>query len=124
MAQSFRRAAAFDSAGDVAIGTSAVSVLTGAADTSLPYDAIIGIRLANITTNIIKADIWIASTTASGGAADSYLAKDVPIPAGSSLELIDGGSKVVMAAGDVLKVKADTASSLNCWVSYIKGISS
>ena len=123
MAQSFRRAAAFDSAGEGAIGTSAVSVLTGGTDNSLPYDAIIGIRLTNVITNMIKVNVFIAGS-ASGGAADSYLAKDVPIPAGSSLELIDGGSKVVMAAGDVLKVKSDANDSLNCWVSYIKGISS
>jgi hypothetical protein len=61
--------------------------------------------------------------TASGGSADSYIVKNVSIPQGSSIELIDGGAKVVLQSGDVLKAKSDTANSLNVWVSYIDSIS-
>ncbi len=117
MAQDFERAVAFDSSGDVNIGTTARSIITSNSD-----DAIIGIRLSNITNATIKADVYITSS-ASGGSADSYIVKNAPVPAGGSLELIDGGAKVVLQSGDVLKAKADTANSLNVWVSYIDSIS-
>ena len=117
MAQDFERVVAFDSAGDVNIGTTVRSVLTSNSD-----DALIGIRLTNITTATIKADVYITST-ASGSSADSYFAKGTPIATGGSFELIDGGSKIVIQSGDILKVKSDTDASLNVWVSYIDSIS-
>ena len=46
-----------------------------------------------------------------------------PIPGGSSLELIDGGSKIILKSGDKLKAKSDTASSLKTVVSFIDSIS-
>ena len=118
MAQDFERAVAADSSGDVAIGTTARTILTSNSD-----DALIGIRLSNIVTSTIKADVYIPSS-ASGGSADSYIVKNAPIPSGGSLELIDGGAKIVLQSGDVLKAKSDTADSLNVWVSFIDTISS
>ena len=117
MAQDFLRAVAADGSGDVAIGTTPRTIFTSNSD-----DAVIGIRLANIVTQTIQADIYITSS-ASGGSADSYIVKGVSIPQGSSIELIDGGAKVVLQSGDVLKAKSDTANSLNVWVSYIDSIS-
>ena len=117
MAQDFERKVAFDSSGDVNIGTTARSILTSNSD-----DAIIGIRCSNITTATIKADVYITST-ASGGSADSYIVKNVPIPSGGSIELIDGGAKIVIQSGDVVKCKSDTDASLNVWLSYIDSIS-
>ena len=49
MAQDFERAVAFDSSGDVNIGTTARSIITSNSD-----DAIIGIRLSNITNATIN----------------------------------------------------------------------
>ena len=117
MAQDFERAVVADGSGDAAIGTTARTIITANSD-----DAVIGIRLANILTQTIQADVYITST-ASGGSADSYIVKNVSIPQGSSIELIDGGAKVVLQSGDVLKAKSDTANSLNVWVSYIDSIS-
>ena len=118
MAQDFERAVAADSSGDVAIGTTARTILTSNSD-----DALIGIILSNIVTSTIKADVYITSS-ASGGSADSYIVKNAPIPSGGSLELIDGGAKIVLQSGDVLKAKSDTADSLNVWLSFIDTISS
>tara|TARA_R100000482_G_C5078189_1_gene124688 strand:+ start:156 stop:512 length:357 start_codon:yes stop_codon:yes gene_type:complete len=117
LAQDFERAVASDSAGDVNIGTTARTIITSNSD-----DAIIGIRLSNITTATIKADVFITSS-ASGSSADSYIVKNAPIPSGGSLELIDGGAKIVLLSGDVLKAKSDTDASLNVWVSFIDSIS-
>lgn len=45
--------------------------------------------------------------------------KDIPVPAGSSLEYF-GGNKIVMKSGDSLQVKCDTANSLNVYWSYME----
>ena len=49
--------------------------------------------------------------------------KNAPIPAGGSLELIDGGSKVVIMSGDVLKARASKTGSVDVAISYIDSIS-
>ena len=58
------------------------------------------------------------------GSNDIYLVKNAPIPAGSSLQVLDGGAKFVVQASDALKVISDTASSLDVWVSTVDAISS
>ncbi|MDB4396433.1 hypothetical protein N9003_01150 [bacterium] len=112
MAQDFKRF------GDQDVGTSAVTI-----HTSNSNDAIISIRLANITTSTINADVFITSSV-TGGSQNHYIIKNAPIVAGGSLELIDGGSKLVMQSGDVVKAQSDTASSLSVWMSTVDAISS
>ena len=48
---------------------------------------------------------------------------NAPIPSGSALQVLDGGAKVVVQSGDILKVVSDTASSLDTWVSTVDAIS-
>ena len=107
MAQDFRNVVAS------AQGTTAAAILTGG-----NYDAVIGIRCTNILTTAIKVDVYIVRSSA-----NYYLAKNASIPPGGSLELIQGGSKIVLVSGDVLWHDCDTASGLNMWVSYIDTIS-
>jgi len=107
MAQDFERNIARN------VGTSAVTIRTANSD-----DAVISIRLANTTSATINVDAFI-----NDGTNDYYLIKEVPIVSGGSLELIDGGSKIVMVNNDVLKVKSDTASSLDVWASFVDSIS-
>tara|TARA_R100000655_G_scaffold19048_8_gene39949 strand:+ start:1060 stop:1386 length:327 start_codon:yes stop_codon:yes gene_type:complete len=97
-----------------ATGTVAVPVLAAG-----DYDAVIGIRLCNIVTSTILVDVYITNT-----ATNYYLAKNVSIPPNSAIELIQGGAKIVMANGDTLSVKSDTASSVDTVLSYIDTISS
>ena len=52
MAQDFERKIPFNSSGDIAIGTTARTVMTSNSD-----DTIIGIRLTNITNATIKANV-------------------------------------------------------------------
>ena len=84
------------------------------------YDAVIGIRCANITANTVTVDIYIRTNTPT----DYYLAKGASIPPGGSLELIQGGSKFVMASGDVLYGISDTANAVDVVVSVVDTISS
>jgi hypothetical protein len=95
------------------VGTSAATVHTSNSD-----DAIISVRCANTTTSTISIDVFI-----NDGSNDYYLIKNAPIVPGGSLELIDGGSKIVMLNNDVLKAKSDTASSLDVWASFVDAIS-
>ncbi len=57
------------------------------------------------------------------GTNDFYLIKDAPIPSGSALQVLDGGAKVVVQSGDILKVVSNTASSLDTWISTVDAIS-
>jgi hypothetical protein len=83
------------------------------------YDAVIGIRCCNILTTSITISVYIVK-----GAANYYLAKDASIPPGGSIELIQGGAKIVMASGDDLYAVSSDASSLDIVTSYIDTISS
>lgn len=111
MAQNFRRYTIN------AVGTSAQDVPDGANFPS-GFHTIISIRLANVTGNMIKASCYM-----NDGTSDISLVHNAPIPAGSSLELIDGGSKIVAAAGDRLYVISDTATSVDVHVSVVQEIS-
>ena len=107
MAQDFERNIARN------IGTSASTIFTADSD-----DAVVGINLANVTSNQIKASVFITSSCA-----DYYLVKDAPIPASSALQILDGGAKFVLQSGDALKVQSDTASSIDAWISRVDSIS-
>ena len=107
MAQNFRRYTSND------IGTSAATVFT--ADS---YDTIVGISVANIAASTINVDVYI-----NDGSNDIYLIKGAPIVQSGMLQIIDGGSRFVVQNGDALKVKSDTASSADVWVSAVDAIS-
>jgi hypothetical protein len=111
MAQNFRRYI------ERAIGTSATDIPDGANFDS--YDTIVGINLANIVAQQILVSVYI-----SNGGNNYYLIKDAPIPAGSSLQLLDGGAKFVVQSGDRLNIISDTASSVDVVVSAVDDISS
>ena len=111
MAQNFRRYTSNN------IGTTAVQM--PATDTDFnSFDAIVGIRLANITTAAITAEVYL-----NDGSNSIHLVKDVPIAQGGSLELIDGGSKIVVADGDRLYIKSSVTAGIDAWVSVVSAIS-
>ena len=112
MAQNFKNQLVY-----TAIGTGATEILA----TSNSFDAVVGIRLVNVhASSAINVSIYIIST----GPVTTYLVKSAPIPLGSSLELIDGGSKIIVKSGDKIWALSDVASSLHTAVSYIDNISS
>ena len=88
MAQNFRRYTSN------AVGTSAATLFTANS-----YDTVVGISLANVTSGTVNVSCYI-----NDGANDIYLVKDVPIPAGGSLQVLDGGAKFVVQSGDALKL--------------------
>ena len=95
------------------VGTSSVVLRTANSD-----DAVISIRCANVITSTINVDVFILN-----GGNEHRLIKGAPIVPGGSLELIDGGSKIVIESGDIVKAQSDTASSLSVWMSVVDAIS-
>ena len=96
------------------ITNSATTLLTADSD-----DAIVGLRLANTTAAAVTVSVWISES----GSTDRYLVKDLSLPAASSVELIQSGSKVVMQNTDVLKGQSSAASSVDVWISRVDSIS-
>ena len=82
------------------------------------FDALISIRLANVSTSQATVDVYIRNSSV-----DYYLIKNAPIPVGGSLELIDSGSKIVVTNGDVLYGIASAASAIDAVVSAVDTIS-
>ena len=95
------------------VGTSEVTLVTGG-----DYDAVIGIRCCNVLTSTIEVDVFIEN-----GGNDHFISKGVVVPPNSAIELIQGGAKIVLENGDVLKAKSNTASSLDIVTSFIDSIS-
>ena len=108
----------FEKAYKSQVGDSAHTLFTSNSD-----DAIVGIRLTNITTSAITVDCWVDVAAAGSTASIVYLADDLSIAPKSSVELIQGGSKVVIQSTDLLRVQASAATSCAAYVSYIDAIS-
>lgn len=98
------------------IGTAATDLPDGSNFDS--FDCLISIRMANVSANAITVTAYIQN---SGN--NFHLIKDVTIPAASSLELIDGGSKIVVISGDRLYFQSSAANSLDVIVSAVDAIS-
>ena len=81
-------------------------------------DAVVGIRFSNLHSGSVTVDAKITRS-----AVDYHLIKEAPIPSGGSLELIDGGSKVVLQSGDSVEAVASAASSIDIITSVVDTIS-
>jgi hypothetical protein len=96
------------------IGTSltAVGSYTVGASTEV---TVIGLVVSNTTASQVLVD-----ATVNDGANDTYLIKQAPVPSGGSIVIIGGDQKVVLETGDSLKVKSDTASSVDVVMSILE----
>ena len=108
MASAFKTATAAD------VGTSLTTVYTCPANTT---STIIGLYLCNQTGGQIEStcEFYDASQTNHIG-----LVNDSPIPSGSTLALAGGDAKIVLEAGDIIKVQSNVASSIDVVLSYLE----
>ena len=94
------------------IGVSTVGIYTVPSAT---MTTIIGLTLANISGGSINVTVGISRTSS-----DSVsLIKNVPIPQGSSLEVMQG-NKIIMEANDSLTAISDVNSSLDASLSILE----
>ena len=81
---------------------------------------VIGLTLCNIHTTGVTADVQLVSDTSHTETNETVLlAKDVTIPAGSSLELLSGG-KYVMQTTDIMKIDCSVAGKIDACLSILE----
>lgn len=88
------------------VGVTTVGIYTGPAATTT---VVIGVTCANVSGQSINVGIGV-SRGANGE--DISILKNVPIPQGSSLEIMQG-NKIVIQSADTVTAKSDVASSLD-----------
>ena len=100
-----------------AVGTALTSVYTVPASTTA---VVIGLTVANILGASITASAQIVTASTTGENADDvYLIRNIPLPLGSSVEMMSG-NKINLEAGDIIKIQSDTASALDAVLSIME----
>ena len=96
------------------IGTSLTQVGSYAVGSNTEV-TVIGLDIANTSSSQVLVD-----ATLNDGSNDTYLIKEAPIPSGGSLVVVGGDQKVVLETSDSIKVKSDTASSVDVVMSILE----
>ena len=110
MANTFKQATKSSLVTD-AVSSTNTNVLTAGASSTL---IILNALVANKTSTSANVDIYMVPNSGD----NVYLLKSVPVPAGSSLELITG-SKIILEASDVFRARCDTATAMDLILSYL-----
>ena len=97
---------AFKNYTSASVGTSPVTTYTVPAST---VAVVIGCNVANVTANQITVDVQVAGV---------YLAKDVPLPAGAAISVLDG--KIILEAADTVVVTASAATAADVVLSVLE----
>ena len=94
------------------IGVTTVGIYTVPSAT---MTTIIGLTLANTSGGSINVGVGITRT----GSDNVSIIKNIPVPQGSSLEVMQG-NKIIMEATDTITVVSDTSSSLDASLSILE----
>ena len=111
MAQNFQRTLKQN----ISNNSGSATELRAAADTN---DAIIGVRCTNTSGSSVDITVYVRNSST-----NYHIIKSAPIPTGGSLDLFDGGSKVVLQSGDSVEAYASAASSVDIITSVVDAIS-
>jgi len=76
-----------------------------------------GLSVANIHTDSISVDVLLTDTSAS---LEVSIVKDAPVDVGGSLIPIGGLQKLVLEAGDIIKVASSAANSADVVISVLE----
>ena len=93
------------------ISNSGTNILTAGGSSTL---ILLSAMVANKTSTSVNIDLYIKPSSGD----EVHLLKDVPVPAGSSLELISG-SKIILESSDVLRARCNTGSAADIAVSFL-----
>jgi hypothetical protein len=94
------------------IGVTPVDVLSTAANVR---STIIGFSLANIQEGIVLIDVKITDDTSTSG----YYVKQLVVPPNSSLRLVNGGEKLILAPNNKITIQANLENCLDAIISYV-----
>ena len=78
--------------------------------------------IANTTQNVVEASVEILDSSVSASAW-RYLVKNAPVPSGGSLMVI-AGQKIVLEAGDKVRVTASAANVLDVVAAILEDVNS
>ena len=107
-------ASTFKSATAVDVGTSLTTVYTCPSSTT---STIIGCYLCNQSGGAIEADLQFFDSSSS---THINILKSTPIASDSTIAAIGGDAKVVLEAGDAIKVQSNVLSSIDVVLSYLE----
>ena len=77
--------------------------------------ACVGLSFANLTQATVRASVLVEDDTAVKG----YYIKDVAVPPNSSLRVINGGEKLLLAPENTVSVLCDTNNGLDVVFSLV-----
>ena len=96
------------------VGTSSTAIgsyTVGSSTTAV----IVGLTVCNTSGATVAVDI-----TVNDGTNDYYIVKAAPISAGGALVPIGGEQKIILTTNDSVKIKSDSASSLDAVLSIME----
>jgi hypothetical protein len=77
---------------------------------------VIGLSVANLLS---PTEIIVDAVLRTGGN-DTHLVKGIPVPAGSTVVIVGGNQKLVLTAGDSVRVKSSEATSADVIMSVLE----
>jgi|TARA_S200002703_G_scaffold8511_1_gene8508 hypothetical protein len=81
---------------------------------------VIGLTLCNVHSTSVTASVKLDSNTSDTETnEETFVVKDVSIPAGSSLEVLSGG-KYVMQTTDILKIDCSVSAKIDATLSILE----
>ena len=84
---------------------------------------VIGLILTNIHSAQVTTEVELVSDTSGGGRAatngTSFIAKDVPLAVGQSIEILSGG-KVILETPDALRIDCSVADKISGTLSIME----
>jgi hypothetical protein len=103
------------------VGTAYVQVGSYAVASTSPATqaTIIGFSISNVTGSAVDVDIALSLTMANT-TADVSLGSSIPLPSGSTVVVIGGDQKLVLATGDMIKVKSSASASVDVVMSLLE----
>ena len=100
---------------DLAANVDSPAIATVATTSPATQTTIIGMTVANTTSGVISVGVKLIDSSAN----EAWIVKDAPIPTGGSL-VVSSAQKICMETGDHLKVRSNTANSIDVIVSYLE----
>ena len=83
---------------------------------------VLGLTLANVHTEQVTGTVQLVSTTTQTSQTQNttaHIVKDIPIPKGSTVEIM-AGNKIVLNVGDIIKIDCSVADKVSVTMRYME----